>query len=321
MGLWDRLRERLHPPGEDDPDLPEALERAAYRVEPRIKQVRGWPKRYLRPIAGALAQARRVAAGIPGPVTLEAGHYASDPYIHAIFGSAEAIGHLFRTSPAAQAYVGTALESEAYALLSAIRQEKRVLGMEIDGDILRREVPQTQVWFTDHQLHGLAKSEAEAREGLLWTLFDRFLERVAVGVERLRAERERLSQEKDLARARLRGASAASRPSAQGALEGVMKQLTDTIQALELENLHEVFETVLSHPQDCLYLRPHDLILDALGTVHTHPGEGASRIEFVELWERYQTPRTVALVHCRGLAPADPGARLERLDAARRWLG
>lgn len=321
MGLWDRLRERLHPAGEDDPDLPEALERAAWRVDPRLKQTKGWPKRYLRPIAGALAQARRVAAGIPGPVPLEAGHYAGNPYIRAMFGSAEAIDHLLRTSPTAQAYVGTALESEAYALLSAIRREKRVLGMELEGGILRREVPQTQVWFTDHQLHGLARSETEAREGLLWTLFDRFLERLAVGVERLRAERERLGQEKDLALARLRSATATSRPSAQGALEHVMKQLTDTVQALELENLHEVFETVLSHPRDCLYLRPLELILDALGTVRAHPGEGASRIEFVELWERYQSPRTVTLVHCRGLSSANSDTRHERLDEAEGWLG
>ena len=320
MGLWDRLRERLHPIGEDDPDLPEALKRAAWRVEPRLEQARGWPKHYVRPIAGALAQARKVAAGIPGPVTLDAGRYAADPYVHVLFGSAEAIDHLLRTSPAVKSYIGTAQEGEAYALLTAIRREKHVLGMELEGDIVRRDVPQTQVWFTDHQLLGLAKSEAEAREALLWILFDRFLERVAVGVERLRAERYRLNQEKDLAQARLRGATATSRSGAKAVLERVLKQLTETVQSLELENLHDVFETVLSHPQDCLYLRPYDLILDAMGTVHTRPGEGASQIEFVELWERYQPPRTVTLVHCHGLSIANSGSRHGRLDEAAGWL-
>ena len=321
MGLWDRLREHFHPPGEDDPDLPAALERAAYRVEPRLKQVRGWPKHYVRPIAGALAQARKVAAGIPGPVTLDAGHYAGDPYVHALFGSAEAVSRLFRASKAVQEYVATSLHDEAYALLSATRREKRVLGMDMEGEILRREVPQTQVWFTDHQLHGLAISAAEARKNLMWTLFDRFLERVAVGVERLRAERDRLAQEKDLAQARLRAAPAEGRRALQGALDGVIKQLTEITQALEPEHLYEVFETVLSHPDDCLYLHTYVLVLDAMGTVHDSVGGGVSEIDFVELHERYQEPRTVALVLCRGLAPVSADARLERFEEAGNWLG
>ncbi|TXT16790.1 MAG: hypothetical protein FD132_2698, partial [bacterium] len=44
-----------------DPDLEVALERATARVEPRLPQASGWPRRYRVAIAAALAQARRVA--------------------------------------------------------------------------------------------------------------------------------------------------------------------------------------------------------------------------------------------------------------------
>lgn len=318
MGLWQRLLDNISPPGAEDPDLAEALERAAYRVEPLLKQCRGWPKRYVRSIAGALVQARRVAAGIPGPVTLDSEQYSRNPAMHAWFGTSGAIGHLLRTSKAVHAYTETTLNTESFALLTALSHEKNSLGMDMEGEILRREVPQTQVWFTGHQLSCMAASEAETRDILLWALLDRFLERVAVGLERLRAERDRLIQEKDLAQARLRSAPRERRLELGKALDGVLKQLADISETLDPERLHEVFETVLSHPEDCLYLRTYHQHLDSLGIVREAGRAGAADIDFVELQERYQEPRNVVLVYCPSLPAADASARL---DEAMGWLG
>lgn len=303
-------------PAEADPDLDAALDRAAARVEPRLRQTRGWPRRYRVAIAAALAQARRVAEGIPGPLELSPARYAGDPAVRALFASPEDIRRALCGSQAIRDYVAAGGGREVYALLSMRRLEKTVLGVDMSGEALRREVPQTLVWFADHRLTGAAADEAGARRALLWTLFDRFLERLAVGVERLREERERLLHEKDLAMARLHDAGQAEAAAARPALDDVLRRLGEVTQALELDHLAEVFDAVLLHPEDCLYLVEHTYVLDEMGRLR--PGDTrASALRFVDLQERYQEPRTVLLAHCRNFRPVSQG---ERLREAEGWL-
>lgn len=299
-----------------DPDLEVALERAAARVEPRLIQTRGWPRNYRVAIAAALAQARRVAEGIPGPLELSPQRYASEPAVRALFATPEDIRRTLCGSPALRDYAAAGDRREVYALLSMRRMEKTVLGVDLSGSALRREVPQTLLWFTDHRLSGPAEDEAGARRALLWILFDRFLERLAVGVERLREERARLLREKDLAMARLHDAGARRETAAREALGEILRRLAEVTQALELERLAEVFDTVLSHPEDCLYLTEHTYALDEMGRLR--PGDAhATTLRFVDLLERYQEPRTVLLAHCRDFTPVSVG---ERLREAEGWL-
>lgn len=317
MMSWRQWYAGLRAKNVDDVDLEEALDRAAYRIEPLLKQSRSWPKRYARSIAAALRQARVVAESIPGPVRLGPAEYARDPFVHALFASATDIPRILCGSPILREYAASAApDTPVYALLSMRRMEKTVLGMALAGDRVRRDVQQRQVWFADHLLLGPAPNEAEARRNLLWTQFDRFLERLSVGVERLRAERDRLTLERDLALARLRGASAAQRAELRASLDDVLEQLRDANEPLQLDKLHEVFGTVLSHPEDCLYLETHTLSLDDMNVENPHD-EQAKRLCFVDLLERYQAPRTMVLVHCGKMRAISHG---ERLDEAERWL-
>lgn len=309
----------LHPDEAFEPDLDEALERAAARVEPRLKQTRGWPKRYRQPISAALAQARRVAEGIPGPVDIDAAHFARDPFVHALFASPEDIRRALCSSRVMHDYVDSGIASEAYVLLSMRREEKRRLGMENAGSVLHRDVPQRLVWFSDHQLIAPAPTLAQARANLRWTLLDRFLERLAGGVDCLRAERNRLAEEKDHALARLRRADLTQRPELQQRADVCLKQLGEATHCLEHENLIEIFGTVLSHPEDCLFLRDQTLRIDNMGVVHGEAGGSeVDPLRFVELIERYHEPRTVVLVHCPDIHPM---TQEERLQEAERWLG
>ena len=320
MGLLSRFLGHLRPSeNTHDPDLDEALDRAAYRVEPRLKQTRAWPKRYRRPIAAALAQARHLAEAIPGPVEIDAEHYIRDPFVHALFASPDDIHRAVCSNPVMRRYVAAGNVGEVYVLLTMRRQEKRALGIENFGGVMRRDVSQHLVWFTDHQVEGPAPTLAEARRNMMWILFDRFLDKVASGVDRIRAERAHLVQEKDFALARLRGADPARRADLQIALDQCLSQLGEATRFLDYENLAEVFETVLSHPEDCLYLQKQELILDSMGVVRQEGGgSNATRLSFFDLHERESVPRTVVLAYCRDIHPM---TRSERLQEAEQLLG
>ncbi len=292
----------FRPEGPDVPELDEALGRAVSLVDSRLPQARGWPKRYRRPIAAALEQAGHVAGAIPGPVRLDAESFQFDPLVHALFASTQQMQEVIRDSQAIRDYVAAGGKGEAYLLLTAHRQERQVFGVDDEGGVLRRDVPQRLVWFSDHQLAGPAPTLAEARNRLTWTLFDRFLERVRVGFERIKQEKERLGFEKERAFDRLRRAKGEERPALQKALDSVLAQLGETIETLELNHLHEVFETILSHPKDCLYVEEQALILDRMNRVRTQArGEATVSVGFLDIIERYREPRTAVLVYCQDI--------------------
>ena len=53
------------------------------------------------------------------------------------------------------------------ALLTATRSEKTIFAGEIQGQILRRDVPQTAVDFTDHRIVAPAATEVQDRRTLV----------------------------------------------------------------------------------------------------------------------------------------------------------
>jgi hypothetical protein len=319
MSLHSRLKALFRADEPADPVIAEAVERAVYLVEPRIRQARGYPEKYRRAIAGALAQARHIAQAMPGPIELSPASQAADPFVHALFASPGHMREALQASEALRDYAAIAGCGECHALLSMQRMEKTALGMEAQGDTVRRDVMQRVVYFTDHQFSCPAPSEAGARTNLLWAMFDRFMARVAVGVQRLHDEHARLEGEKDLAVARLRSAKEENSASLQAELGTLLGRLGEAGESLGVKHMAEVFDTVLSHPQDCLALEEHTLILDRMGVVQGNPDNpGAATLHFTDLIERYETQRTVVLVRCPELVP--PGSLGSRLEQAAGWL-
>jgi hypothetical protein len=312
MALFSAILSRFRARPAADPLLDEALARAADRVAPRVRHTRGWPRRYRQPIAAALAQARSIADAMPGPVTLDPERLTRDPLMHTLFPSADAMREALCSSAEIRQYVAGG-ERSGYMLLSLRRERKRVLGVEETDGMLRRDVPQEVVWFSDARVAALAPTLEQARNNLLWWLFDRFLERVAVGVARVRAQRDHLTREKELALARLRTASAADKPAARRALDDILGPLGEVTRCSEDENLAEIFAAVLSHPQDCLFLRSAGLCVDDMNIIRPgdEPGRGHC-LNLVELHERYVEPRTVMLAYCADIRPLSQRLRLEQ---------
>lgn len=85
MSVLSQLLSALSRHEKPDPDLEQALERAAYRVEPHLKHTGSWPKRFRPPLAAALNQAKNLLEGIPGPVEINARSFTQDPFVHGCF--------------------------------------------------------------------------------------------------------------------------------------------------------------------------------------------------------------------------------------------
>jgi hypothetical protein len=302
-----------------DADLELAVARAVDEVEPRLRQVGGYPDRYARAVAHALEYARALAAEIPGPVSIDREHFASDPTVHALFGSIDEVRAAMCASQAMREYTQACpAAQEVFALMGMRRRERHALGMDLEGEILRRDVPQTLVYFADHTIAEPAESEAESRERIAWSLFASLVEHVRRRVEARKEEKLALEREKDEAMARLHGGSAQPREELQASLQAILARLSQVTASLDLRRYAEDFDAVLLAPEQHVYLNEIAMTLDGMGVLRQE-GErlDGKPVRFADLIGRDRRRWTVTLVHCQGIGRP---TLAEQLEKANRWL-
>jgi hypothetical protein len=83
-------------------------------------------------------------------------------------------------------------------------QVRKVMGIAMRGNIMQRDVPQTQISFTDHRIVASAKSESGLREKLKAFALEFLAHKVLADIAAARSECDGLEQELALLRARMR---------------------------------------------------------------------------------------------------------------------
>lgn len=298
---------------EDSPELQPAIERAVSGVEPLLRQAGGYPDAYRKPVITALKYAHNMALSVPGPVPVNLESYAKDAYVHAIFPSMDIVSDAFRASRAMQDYLREHPDTdEAYALMGMRRREKTLMGMELSGEVIQREVPQHVVYFTSHTIEDPAPSEEQARNQIAWSFFDSLVSKVAKRVALRKQEMNSQLQELDLLKARLHTADAEARPALEKELSRMLSDTQTTTRSLDLHHYLDDFKAVLLNPEQHLRLNQFAMTLDSMGirrdNDETAQGEP---IIFNDLIGFDRRDWTVTLVHCRNVQSETFAARLE----------
>lgn len=145
--------------------IQEAIERAVDGTDPRVRVVSGYQKRLRDPIIHAIEHVVALVARVPAPLFAGRGNYQDDPRLTGLFASADHMLETFGYDPSITAFM-EGLDGRVEriaALLLADHTEKHVLGMELEGDMLRRDVAQVAVSFDNHRLLDPTASEEETR--------------------------------------------------------------------------------------------------------------------------------------------------------------
>lgn len=303
-----------HSRDEDMPELLPAIERAICAVEPLLKQAGGYPENYRESVAAALEYARSLAASIPGPVAVNRESYARDAFVHALFPSVDFVAEAFCASRALQEYYREfPAADELYALMGMRRFEKNMVGMELVGDMVQRDVVQKVVYFTSHTIENPAPSEEQSREQAAWSFFDNLVGKVKKRIETRKQDKQSRLQEKDLLIARLRASDARARPALEEELSRMMAGIQAATRSLEPHNFMEDFEAVLLNPEQHLRLNQTPIVLDSMGI--RREGGDANRDEAVVFNELIGFDRrdwTVTMVHCSNMQSESFAARLDK---------
>ena len=125
------------------------------------------------------------------PPAVQLGHtaYSTNALVNTLFANAKEMHELFSLSSPVQAFFNdreNADRQEVFALLFLSRTEKTILGAEIRGEIIQKDVQQTSVGFSNHQLIAPQATEEAARSALKKTLFDSVIEHLKLQMTQVR---------------------------------------------------------------------------------------------------------------------------------------
>ncbi|MGN5479559.1 hypothetical protein ACTMU2_29525 [Cupriavidus basilensis] len=302
MGFLRWIQRRGRPPRRrDDKELAALTERVT-ALSPRLRLVPHYEKRLASRLGTAMEAIRATVMGLPAPREASEAAWADDPLIHAYFGTPADVTRAFSRSPDLREFFDRTPQVEwAYAVLGMAMNERRTLGVALEGEVMRSDVPQTLVSFSDYQVRICAESDAALRTELVLRMLDQLaieaMARYAAGQGR----RDTLERELGLLRAQLRlyerqGAGLRSMVGGEVADGTTVQAVRDEIASNDSEL------AALGHAGDTLARQ-----LECLGEVL---GDAANRLHV----ER----RRIRLSQVNVVLPADstvPGDDLELLCA------
>ncbi len=295
MSLLSTVADFLKPTPPLDPAVGKALERVAGLVDPMLRHAPGFEKRLAPAVQHALGYCDGLVANLPGPIDINRQAFSTDPLVHALFATADDIDQMLGRSQAVRDFLAEPCSWESdhfYAMFAARRQQKKQLGMEQQGEVIRSDVPQLVLYFSgqtliepscqlENTLHGL---RCKALESLAHTFHSH--------LEVLRHEREGLRADASLERSHLielRGA-----PGGQALAVGTRhladldSKLRQNAEALMPEHLLAALAEYLNAPEPALHLTPVSVTVDRLGIVRDEASDDISThtLNFPELTAR-----------------------------------
>jgi hypothetical protein len=198
------------------------------------------------------------------------------------------------------------------------RVDKKLVGMELTGDTLQRDVVQHATYFISHTLENPSHDESLTREMIATQFFRILVRKVKARIEQRKRSKEALTSERDDLTKRLRFIGDIERPAAEQRIAALSEGLKTLIESLDPDNYLEDFESVLLHPEEHLRLVRTSVTLDSMGIRRGEDDAGRGR-EFTlsELTGYDRRNWTVTLVRCVNL---EYETFAERLDKAYRYL-
>jgi hypothetical protein len=189
---------------EKERTISKATEMVVDATDPRIREVRGYREKLGSAVEEAMQFADALVEGLPGPIEVGRGTWATDPYVRAFFASVDEMWEVLRLDHEIEAFFKGQPVRECYALLTMRRREQTVFGTEQVGEIIRRDVAQTAVSFVDYRIVSPCGTEAETRAALKARTLSVLSEYAHETIRFLREQRDELRAQKEVVKAKLK---------------------------------------------------------------------------------------------------------------------
>lgn len=156
-------------------EVDNAIEHVVDSIEPAMRYFPGYKKILRNSVSTSLDYINNLVNTIPGPLFISSSTFTTDPQVNVYFATVEETREIFSNSAELREFFETEDNKsfeEAYALLCMNVEEKAIMGMELQNDIVRRDVLQTALNFSDHKIMSAAKNESDVRKGIKTCIFN-----------------------------------------------------------------------------------------------------------------------------------------------------
>jgi hypothetical protein len=312
-----------------------AIERAVDGTDSRLRVVPGYTKKLRAAVTHAIDHVVALVDKLPAPLELDRTQFAIDPELIAYFASVTHAQEILSIDPVLNQWLAApdnAASDHIVMLLLMEQQERHVLGVALEGEILRRDVAQTTVSFADYRLLDPTAAEDSTRRLLKRRAFDHLLALSLEHINTAHTERDQLERERQLLR-RKQATLTAGRWSFENAgnstapdpltLQRQLEEIESQLQALGtgpgLLTAHlDIVVDTLSKAEQNFWLEHQPLIVDRMGIQQTQASSQAPQIELTLLRNAAGRRLVARLV---GIARTDLPPRRDLLREAQRSLG
>ena len=208
MGILDWFRNR---PAQFDTDrlsselIRSATEKAITLTNPRLNVLPACHARLAPAVATAIGFVQAMVEALPSARPVSSALWSSDRVLRAFFAAPGDIPAALGRSGNLKTLFDKFPElDEACVTLGMAIREQQILGTVLHGAIVRRDVVQTSVSFSDHRTHACGRDESELRRLVGVQAFEYLLAQALSEIGEDRVERQELEGNRALIRARLR---------------------------------------------------------------------------------------------------------------------
>jgi len=310
-----------------------AIERALDGTDPRLRLLSGYRKRLREPILHAIDHVVVLVDKIQAPVPAGHKEYSAEPRLAALFASAKDMLDIFGRDAALAGFLAGPEgfgAGRVTALLLAQRLERNILGMDLTGDQVRRDVRQVTVSFAGHRLLDPSADEEQMRRQLKRRAFDHLLSLALAQISERSLERDDLKRQRDLLRRKLMALEhggwsfepTGGEPHDQATLLAEIEAVTEQLNAIDagsdvLEAHLGIVTQVLGDAEHQLRGEGITLHLDAMNIQRPAQDQSARKIHLQEL---YSASGRRAVMLPIALAPHKLPPREDFVTAAQRYL-
>jgi len=316
-----RLLRSLFGAGDKNSRYPQQLvrdlvERTVDATDPWLRAVSGYRKKLRPAVIRSLDHVTSMMENLPPPVSLCIGCYDVDPLLRALFASKAEMSAVLDRDRNLSLFLRDAktVPPVVFALLIMEKKESSILGVEMTGDVVTRDVYQVTVSFVAHRFVDPASDEGETRRLLTFRAYDRLISLALKRITGMKMERKDLEGRRSMLQSKLdllqQGGWAfegdgSARESDMPSLEEEIGRINTRLGRLGgndrmLEVYLDALADVLGHPEQHLWGRKETVILDSLGIKRGELISNAHELTFLELENSTGRILNVALVAIPG---------------------
>lgn len=307
--IFQNLGESRAPAGETPggagcDDLPQAVERVVDEISVQLRSIPRYARVLTGPVSTSFQYIDKVVENTPGAIPCRRSTFVDDPRVNAFFTSPQHLQEVFsQCEEVRQVFQKEPEARECWALLCMRKEERRKIGMAAVDGTIRKDVLQTAVNFTDHQVISPAANEPEARCALKCCIFKSLLAYIRGKVSSARTRSEELGSRLRSLQGRLRRLKEGRNTG--GTLSGLQEEIDQVQSELAMveprlettEDLLQYLVDMLSNPGAFIQTEILSMRLNRMGTrIEADSAEPGYELALSEIRVASRDPRISAMV-------------------------